>query len=288
MAKILCIGELLIDMIGQEQEGLKNSQTFDKRPGGAPANVAVAASRLGAEVELIASVGQDKFGKALKEKMQKENIETKNINQLEGRNTTLAFVSLDEDAEPEFSFYREADQYLTQEIPLDADKIHVGSLPLSNPESAENIIKSLDKFNGLVSFDPNLRKEIVNEEYLDKVWELIKKTDILFAAEEEIKELGGFEEIIKHVEEVIETKGAKGAKLTTSEKEKTVKPPKVKPIDTTGAGDALAGAYLAFRDQGRDKALQKAVAAAAASTTKKGAMSALPNKEELKEYLQNE
>ncbi len=283
--KIVCVGEILIDMIGQEKAGLMENPEFAKRPGGAPANVAVAASRLGVDVEMVATVGDDEFGEFLKEKMEDENIETSNLRSLENYKTTLAFVSLDQDAKPHFSFYREADEKISEEqleLNLDNDDIlHLGSLPLTDSKTAENILGFLESIDATVSFDPNLREELMTPEYEKALRNVIEYVDILTAADEEIEFFGGLETIRQKTDEVIVTRGAEGAEIFTQNKNYFASSRDVEVVDTTGAGDALTGAYLAFRERGVQKALEKAVEAASISITSKGAMSALPRLSEL-------
>jgi fructokinase len=283
--KIVCIGEILVDMIGKQSTGLKQNPEFSKRPGGAPANVAVAASRLDARVEIVASVGDDEFGEFLREKMIQEDIDTLNLRQFSESKTTLAFAALDEEAKPHFSFYRGADENISKEqlnMDLDTEDIlHLGSLPLTDSGTAQNILGLLESTNATVSFDPNLRGELLEPRYEKTLKEVIEHVDILAAADEEIEFFGGLEKLREKTEEIIVTRGADGAEVFTKEESCFVSSEDVKVVDTTGAGDALTGAYLAFRNQGREKALEKAVKAASISTTSKGAMSALPKLSEL-------
>lgn len=278
--KIVCVGEILIDMIGQEKAGLMENSEFAKRPGGAPANVAVAASRLGADVEMIATVGKDEFGAFLQSKMEDESVKTSKLRALEGYKTTLAFVSLDQDAKPHFSFYREADEKISEEqLELDLepdDIIHLGSLPLTDSETAENILRLLETTDATISFDPNLREELMTSEYEEALRNVIEQVDILTAADEEIEFFGGLETLRQEISEIIVTRGSKGAEVFTENENYFANSRDVEVVDTTGAGDALTGAYLAFRNQGREEALEKAVEAASISITSKGAMSALP------------
>jgi len=285
MADLTCIGELLVDMISEEKGDLKNSEEFVKRPGGAPANVAVAASRMDADVELIASVGDDEFGEFLVDKIMNEDIEAGNITRRD-ESTTLAFASLDEGAEPHFSFYREADKYIEfqQLSDIDSEILHIGSLPLTNKQTADNIFDFLENTEASVSFDPNLRPDLMTEGYRERLDKMMKFTDILFATEDELKKFGGLETLRKTVDEVLVTRGAEGADHYTENEVVTADPPEKEPVDTTGAGDAFTGAYLAFRvneQMSRRRALELAVKSAAVSITDKGAMSALPHREDI-------
>lgn len=245
--------------------------------------MAVAASRLGAEVELVATVGDDEFGDFLLETVEEEDISTEMIRRLDHENTTLAFASLDEEARPHFVFYRGADEHISPgQLEFDSPHIlHVGSLPFTRAETAENILERLEETDATVSFDPNLREDLMGEEYASYLEKVIPHVDILTAAEEEVEFFGGLESLRQQVDEIIVTRGDEGALLYTQEGKFRATASEVDVVDTTGAGDALTGAYLAFRRQGRQEALEKAVRAASLSTTAKGAMSSLPYRSEL-------
>lgn len=272
--KINCVGELLIDMISEDGEN------YQRKPGGAPSNVAVAASRLGSDVDLAATVGRDFLGDFLKEKVEQEGVGIENVNR-SSRKTSLAYVKLDENKEPSFSFYRGADKIISPEqLEHGYDIVHVGSLPFTSEKTSETILEYVRETDAKVSFDPNLRKEFVDTRYLEKINEMIAHTDILFAADSELEKLGR-SKTVKQVDEVIVSKGEEGADLITQDKVYSQQPNGLDPVDTTGAGDALAGAYLSFRDEGKKEALQKAVEAAEESIKSRGAMSSLPEKSDL-------
>lgn len=277
--KILCVGEILVDMIA-ENNSIKNSDEFYARPGGAPTNVAVAASKMGAEVEMAATVGDDGFGDMLKQKLEEEDVGLDKISVSEEK-TTLAFVALDETAEPEFSFYRGADLEIGEDqLGEGYDIIHFGSLPFTNPELSEKLQSYAEQSQALISFDPNLRSDLKDEEYMERLKSFIEIADLVFLSEEENKNF----EI--DAEEILVTQGSEGAKLITDDFKEVEEPPEVDVVDTTGAGDAFTGTYLAFRESSRREALEKAVQASALSTLDKGAMSALPNKAELQRQFQ--
>lgn len=276
------VGELLVDKIGDGS--LEEADSFKKRAGGAPANAAVAASRLGAESHLIATVGDDEFGDFLVKKMEDEGVETARINR-SGQKTSLAFVGLDKKGKPEFSFYRGADKQISSsQLNLDlksSDILHVGSLPFTDQKVSEKLIDFIRSTEACVSFDPNLRKELLDQEYLERLKTVVENSDILFLAEDELECFGGKESLEDKIPELVVTRGEKGAELVLEDEEIRFRPPNVEVVDTTGAGDALTGAYLKFRSGGRKQALEKAVEAAAHSIQEKGAMSSLPEKNQL-------
>ncbi len=277
--KILCVGELLVDMIASETS-IQSSKEFHARPGGAPANVAVAASRTGADVDMAATVGDDGFGDKLIEKMEEEEVGVENIN-VSDKKTTLAFVALNDSAEPEFSFYRGADLEISEnQLGHGYDIVHFGSLPFTDEKLSKMLLTYARESEALISFDPNLRSELADEDYMNRVKRFIELSDLVFLSEEEKKNF----EI--EAQEVIVTKGSKGAELITNEFTKDKNPPEIDVLDTTGAGDALTGTYLAFRHLSKEKALEKAVLASALSTQEKGAMSAIPTESDIDSGIQ--
>ena len=125
MSKIITLGELLIDLTQQGTDENGNGK-FVAYPGGAPANVAVAASRLGAETAFIGKVGDDAFGRSLADTLQKDNVDISGLYYSETTPTTMAIVSVDENGERDFSFYRKpgADIMLTGDESVSAVRKH--------------------------------------------------------------------------------------------------------------------------------------------------------------------
>ena len=105
MSEIIAFGEVLVDLIGEKGKGIKNSSSFQKCFGGAPANYAIACTRLGAKVSLLTRISKDNFGEFLIEILKKEKVDVSYIKRT-SKKTTLAFVALDEKGKPDFIFYR--------------------------------------------------------------------------------------------------------------------------------------------------------------------------------------
>ena len=143
MKEIMALGEVLIDMTQSGTDELGNGQ-FTAYPGGAPANVAVAISRLGGSAGFIGKVGDDAFGRGLAETLKKEDVDVAGLYICDDIPTTMALVSVDETGDRDFAFYRTpgADTQLTTEEALSALKgepapkiLHVGSLSMTNEPS---------------------------------------------------------------------------------------------------------------------------------------------------------
>ena len=118
MNKVFCIGELLIDFINKDiNAGLVKGINFEKKAGGAPANVCAAVCKLGGKSYFLGQIGKDAFGKFLLDTLKNANINTEMV--VEEGNTTLAFVSIDENGERGFEFNRGSDgQYSFDKIDL--------------------------------------------------------------------------------------------------------------------------------------------------------------------------
>ena len=116
MKKVICPGEALIDFVSMDiGKTLKATDGFIKKAGGAPANVAAAISKLGAEAYFCGTVGDDAFGGFLEDTLNNNNINTELLFKIKN-NTTFAFVSLMENGERDFEFARDADSCLDYDM----------------------------------------------------------------------------------------------------------------------------------------------------------------------------
>ena len=311
MYDITALGELLIDFTPCEisEAGMK---IFEQNPGGAPANVLVAAGNFGAKTAFIGKVGKDMHGEFLKETLEKYNIETKGLIMDEKVFTTLAFVSLNEKGERTFSFARKpgADTCLTkEEVNLELIKkskiFHFGSLSLTNNPSKEALLYALEKakeMKKIISYDPNYRpllwenRDIAVKEMID----VVKYADIIKISDEETELLTGYKEPEKAALKLIEqgislvfiTLGSEGSFLKTKDFQIRVKSKKCNVVDTTGAGDAFWGAILYKLSTRKNDVLQLtekegaeylefANIAAGICVEKRGAIPAMPSLEDV-------
>ncbi|MFF2177649.1 carbohydrate kinase [Lysinibacillus sp. NPDC058147] len=316
MSKLYSIGELLIDFTPTEQNAsLATVEQFTKNAGGAPANVAAVCAKLGQQAALITQVGLDAFGDFLVETLKKTNVDTNYIVQTVEGETSLAFVSLTSDGGRDFLFYRRhaADLlYSKEQLPpnllTDKDILHFCSVnlvesPMKHAHMA--LIEQAHQAGCLVSFDPNVRLPLWNDEKAchQTILEFLPKAHIVKLSEEELFFLTAIEDEEKavhslfqgKVQVIIITRGAEGACLYTQKLHVKVPADKVHAIDTTGAGDAFIGALLAtllrkqitatnlieFCKQHAVSLLTFANGYAGASTTKHGAIASYLTKNEL-------
>jgi len=265
MNKILCIGEALIDMICTDRgQALSDGQHFLKKAGGAPANVAAAIAAFGGSVDLAAKVGDDPFGKHLSDVLQSFGVSTKWVLKDPRYFTTFAFVSLMDNGERDFYFNRGADGQLSvDEIeaidPGGYSIFHFGSAtgflegPLQSAYKAL-LLRALDN-KVFISFDPNYRHLLFRDNtksFVDQSWDFLKVCDFFKVSDEESMLLTGATNVKDAAAALLAktkaifaiTVGKEGALLGMNNRIEEVSGITVKPIDTTGAGDAFTGAVL--------------------------------------------
>ena len=264
MTDIITLGELLIDLTqgGKDENG---NGKFTAYPGGAPANVAVAASRLGASTGFIGKVGNDAFGRSLAGTLKKDNVDISGLYYEDSHPTTMAIVSVDESGEREFAFYRDpgADTQLTVEEAVAALSgnlpkiLHVGSLSMTtspSKEACEEAVKYAKDNGSVISYDPNYRAALWDSEEraVEMMKALLPYADILKVSDEEMVMLTGtddFEEGSRMLAEygpglVMVTLGADGVFVRMGSRTATVPGFSVQVADTNGAGDTFLGAML--------------------------------------------
>lgn len=315
MIDVTALGELLIDFTctGTDPEGYPAMQAH---PGGAPANFLAALSKFGAKTALLGKVGTDAFGKMLTATMKKAGIETRGIVADDSVFTTLAFVTLDETGNREFSFSRKpgADTCLTyEELDLqlidEAKVFHFGTLSLTDEPARTATYRAVDyaKSSGkLITFDPNLRKPLwkdLRQAKAQMLWGLsradvvkISDEEAVFLFEREPKEAAEYILTNFDVKLVFVTCGAEGCYYQNPKASGRVPSLSNIPVaDTTGAGDIFGGSAVwkilslgkapeELEEAELREIVRFACTSAALSTTKPGGISSVP---EYREVLEN-
>lgn len=257
---ILSIGEILADMVGESN---KDGLTFKAFVGGAPFNVAVNVKQAGAKVGFISRIGKDVIGRFCLAQADKFGLDYLDLQQDDKRNTTIAFVTLT-DGERDFAFNRHdtADYNINfNEIDFnkykDLNIIHLGSLMLSEKAGkafAEKVAKKVKELKVKLSFDLNFRTDIFGDfESAKAAYKpYIESADILKFSDDELKLYTGIDGIYVAVKKIARenqlitiTLGSRGSMYYYNGISGIVPTEKVKPIDTTGAGDAFFGTFLA-------------------------------------------
>ena len=320
MKKLCAIGEALIDFIPETKGSfLKDVVSFKKVAGGAPANVAGAVAKLKGEAVFLTKLGKDAFGDYIIESLKESHIDTSYIKQSEEFDTSLAFVSLTNDGNRDFKFYRRtaADlQFSKSDIPTDVldncGFVHFCSVSLvESPMKQAHVAlleMAMDK-DVPICFDPNLRLSLWDDEAKLKqtVLDFIPYANLLKISDEEVEFITGYTNIEDALpslfkfrcDVVIYTMGKGGVTLYTKTGKKLYVPGyRVNVKDTTGAGDSFIGAFLykalanekpllSYSDEEYISFLEFSNAYAAYTTTKEGALSAMANKEEIELFIKN-
>lgn len=264
MFDLLTVGEMLIDLTqtGVSAQGIPQYTAF---PGGAPANVAVAAAKLGAHTAFIGKVGNDAFGRLLLDTVRQNGVNADGMVISDTANTTLAVVSLQENGERSFAFYRKgfADTLLSEdEIDEDMLKnthiLHFGSVSLTDEPSRSATLSAarrVKEYGAAVTYDPNYRASLWEDEAtaVKKMKEPLELVDILKISDEELPLLTGTDDCEAGTKQLADaygiplillTLGAKGAYYRFGDVTGHCDGIKVKVADTNGAGDTFFGAFL--------------------------------------------
>ena len=313
---ITVFGEILIDFTSQgvNEDG---QMLYARNPGGAPANVAVAAGRLGAHTAFLGKAGNDMHGKFLKSVLEEEKVDTSGLILDDQYFTTLAFVEVNENGERTFSFARKpgADtQIKKEEIEIDVlDKtniFHVGSLSLTAQPARDTTLYAVKRARNkgsIISYDPNYRASLWPDEKTAKqqMRSLIPYVDLMKISDEETELLTDEKEVEKAAEVlhrqgvkiVAVTLGGKGAYIYSKDGGCVVPGFEVTQIgDTNGAGDSFWGGFL-YQITASEKRLEELTkddlvkfarfgnAVASLCVEKKGAIPAMPTLEQVKKRL---
>ena len=313
--KIVTIGELLVDLTQTGEQG--GIPQYAANPGGAPANVAVAASLMGCEAAFIGKVGNDAFGNMLVDTLKSKGVDVSGVVKSDEHKTTLAVVSVDDRGERSFSFYRKngADVNLRKEeldfnLIKSADILHFGSVSLTDEPSfsaVEAAVRAAKENGAIISFDPNYRPLLWNSknEAVAKMHRLLKYVDIIKVSEEELEIVTVQSDphratdllLSKGVKVVLVTLGENGAFYKTSKLNGWCEGTRDGVVDTNGAGDAYLGAFLSRfttlenfinnTDNCLEKANSFACIAAGISVTKSGAIPSMATKADVENHIKN-
>ncbi len=311
---ILVSGETLVDFLPERPGPLADVSSFERRPGGAPANVAVALSKLDETPWFWTRIARDPFGDFLAETLAKY-LPERFVERDPDAKTTLAFVTHDQAGDRAFTFYRDgtADTLLRpggvpDDMLADLDWVYVGGVMLaSNPgrRATLDLAERARKADCSIVFDPNARPELWGENgFSTMVSEMFSLADVVKATPEDLR-LAEFDdddstELAASVCEAgphtcLLTLGEGGAVAHSTDdapwgtKSVSHAGYDVSVEDTTGAGDAFTAGALASLADGRPlgEVLAFANAVAGLTTTEPGAMTALPTRQSVAELRES-
>lgn len=312
---VCALGELLIDFT---ENGIspQGNPVMEANPGGAPCNVLAMLTKLCYRTAFIGKVGNDIFGRQLRDVIRRIGIDDKGMITDSSANTTLAFVHTLSGGEREFSFYRNpgADMMLCEndidtEIIENSRIFHFGSLSMTNEDcerATKKAIYTAKKSGSIISFDPNLRENLWSD--LDIAKEKIRyglsQCDILKISDNEIQWLTGesdFDKAVNLLKDeyriplIFLSLGTDGSRAYSENGYAEAPVYHVKTIEKTGAGDTFYGCVLGkileydktdFEDNELTEILQFANAGASIITTRKGALKVMPTPDEIEKLLQ--
>ena len=308
---VIALGELLIDFTENGVSGQGNP-LFEANPGGAPCNVLAMLTKLGHKTAFIGKVGDDFFGKQLKEAIEEVGIDSTGLCMDKEIHTTLAMVHTYPDGDRDFSFYRNpgADMMLKEsevkeELIKKSKLFHFGTLSMTHEDvrkATKKAIQIAEDAGNIISFDPNLREPLWNslDEAKEQILYGLSHCHILKISDNEIQWLTGQEDYTDGVKWILEryqiplilvSMGKEGSRAYYGGKMVEVKPFIQKnTIETTGAGDTFCGCVLHYicehglenlTEENLFEMLQFANAAASIITTRKGALRVMPEEKEI-------
>lgn len=314
---VVALGELLIDFTNNA-ESEQGNPMFEAHPGGAPCNVLSMLENLGNRTAFIGKVGDDFFGRMLKERVEKQGIDTTGLFLDSEVHTTLAFVNKLANGDRDFSFYRKpgADMMLSEgdvnrvkELLEETKVFHFGTLSMTDEPAAaatKLAISHAKKNKALISFDPNYRAPLweSEEKALKAMRYGFENCDILKISDNEVELFTGMSDVLEGAQRIKEefdiplvfaTLGPDGSMALYKDmvvKKDGYRNPDT--IETTGAGDTFCACAIDYvcknglEDLSEDKllsCLDFANAAASIITTRRGALSVMPKKEEVQNFL---
>ena len=314
ISDVTAMGEMLIDFTlnGQSDQG---NNLFEACPGGAPCNVLAMLNKLGRKTAFIGKVGEDQFGRLLRDTIDELGIETKGLLLDREIHTTLAFVHTFPDGDREFSFYRKpgADMMLSEEevdyeLIRQSKVFHFGTLSMTDEPVRSATKKALETAKAagcLITFDPNLRPPLWDS--LDTAKEMMeygfRYCDMLKISDNEIQFVTGkedYDEGIRilqekyHIPLIFLTMGKEGSRAYYQDLRVEKKGFTVKAIETTGAGDTFCGCAIhgllthgmdGMNEEVLGEILTYANAGAALITMKKGAIRSMPDPENITKMI---
>lgn len=315
--QILCLGELLIDMFPAEVgRGMTEVSSFRPKPGGAPANAAVAAARLGAQSGFIGKVGEDIFGRYLEGVLKQEGVDTRGMRFDTQARTTLVFIAMPDVNTAEFIFYRNpgADMLLSPEeldtaLLQETQCLHFGSLSLIDEPIRSATLRAIEiarAAGAMISFDVNYRPALWQSQEAARlrILETIPQVDLVKVNDTELALLTGSDDLDpasrsllrKGPKLCVVTLGAKGSFFQTGQDSEFIPGYEVETVDATGCGDAFIasllfqlvkdGKMLADLSPARlSGALNYANAVGALTSLTQGVIPALPYAHQVEKFL---
>lgn len=310
MTKILTVGEILVEIVAATRgDGFREVQPLTgPYPSGAPAIFVDQVGRLGLEAAIIGRVGDDDFGHLNIARLAADGVDVSGIDMAAGEATGCAFVRYRPDGSRAFVYTLDGSATATLGLTDAGEALmdscghtHIMGTALSVPGMAGIALQAVDRVKargGTLSFDPNIRAEMLNKPGLrEKLAGLIDRTDIflpsgneLFHFTEAADEDGAIHDLLSRgVGEIVMKRGDKGASYFAPGARFDVAAHTVEECDPTGAGDCFGGTFVALRLAGEtpETALRYANAAGARAVTEIGPMEGASSRPDLERFLED-
>lgn len=316
--QIICLGEILFDCLADQMgRELSAVSSWTEYPGGAPANVACALSKLGRAVAFIGCVGQDKAGDRLVSVLEESSVNIEGIQRSAQAPTRKVYVTRSLEGDRQFAGFGDLDSAqfadtrlaaadMPKSLFASADFLVIGTLALACPDSRKATMEAirLAQENQVKIFiDVNWRPVFWDDPEVAKslIMDILQQADFIKCTDEEARWLSGMQHpvgiahLFPNAKGVLVTAGEKGCAYCLGEHKGTVEIFPVQVVDTTGAGDSFVAGFLHYLCNPADSALTSsttaqdaimyASAVGALTTTKPGAIAAQPTAEEVSNFL---
>ena len=309
MSDVLTVGELLAEFMAERvgQSFFEPGTFLGPYPSGAPAIFADQAAKTGSLAAMVGWVGQDGFGDLILNRLRGDGVEVSGIRRTDRLPTGTAFVTYRKDGSREFIF----NLANSATSLIDADSVdasltegcrffHVMGTSLSSEgmiAAVKGGIRRVKEGGGKVSFDPNIRPEVMSSDSIrDAIDFVLKECDILLPSEADLRYFCGNlpeAEAVRQLfnrwtlERVVVKNAAKGSTYYDHSQSIHVPSFKVTEVDPTGAGDCFGGTLISCLAQGVDleRTLTLANAAGALAVTKRGPMEGNTTLSELESFI---
>jgi sugar/nucleoside kinase (ribokinase family) len=298
MSGIYTMGEILVEIMRDQPDSpLDQAGTFKgPYPSGAPAIFISAAARMGQKTRIWGGVGQDGFGSLILNRLNHDGVDCRSVTVKKNRSTAVAFVSYDRRGERNFIFHIDGtpagEALFVPDNCSSPDFFHImGCSLMVNDSLYREIIKAMEFFSdrgAKISFDPNIRPELLGNRSLEEITDpIMKRCSVFLPGQEELRLFSSEKELslcaadlfsrYEKMEIILVKKGSRGAELHTGDSFFEIPPYTLKPeevIDPTGAGDTFDAVFLAGLLEKRDlkSAAERAARAGALNTMAFGPM----------------
>ena len=298
-AKIGCIGDLLVEFVCATKNGrhARLATYSGPFPSGAAGIFIDQAAQAGGDCIFVGGVGDDAFGQVVLGRLVEHGVDARLIKIVKGVPTGTAFVSYNDDGSRDFVYniilsaaakFEADDATLAALNAFGLDMMHVSGSALADADMAAKVLracKTLHKKGVKISFDPNVRKELVgNPAYFASVREMIDICSVFLPSDDDAvalfpgRDLAGYaaDFFARGADYVVLKKGDKGCEGVTRQGERISLPAhRVEVLDPTGAGDCFCATFVTLIAAGKHgfrKTLELANAAGALAVTKVGPM----------------